>query len=266
MPSVSPAPRSHPRRPAGKYPAGATAAAKVKLDRTAIVADPHPLWLDAIVGLVERLGLVVVGSTTSSAEAIALVGEERPDILITDAFIEGDRGNALSFVQRACKAVPGMRTIVVSSCEDVQLIDGTLESGAFAYIVKTAEADDISSTIRQSFEASVYLGRQASVASAVPIVADESLLVLTKREREILAHVAEGYSNAQLARMLWVTEQTVKFHLSNIYRKLHVSNRTAASRWAQANGVVANAGASAQLAEVESFATAPTGLSTSVGT
>jgi NarL family two-component system response regulator LiaR len=235
----------------------------VKLGRTAVVADPHPLWLDAIVGLVERLGLAVVGSTTSSAEAIALVEDERPDILITDAFIEGDRGNALSFVQRACKAVPGMRTIVVSSCEDVQLIDGTLESGAFAYIVKTAEADDISSTIRQSFEASVYLGRQASVASAGPIVADEGLHGLTKREREILAHVAEGYSNAQLARMLWVTEQTVKFHLSNIYRKLHVSNRTAASRWAQANGVVANAGAPAPLAEL---ATAPTGLSTPVGT
>jgi DNA-binding CsgD family transcriptional regulator len=50
--------------------------------------------------------------------------------------------------------------------------------------------------------------------------------------------VAEGHSNAQLARMLWVTEQTVKFHLSNIYRKLEVSNRTEASRWAQLNGLL----------------------------
>ena len=63
---------------------------------------------------------------------------------------------------------------------------------------------------------------------------------LTKRELEILQLVAEGHSNSQLARMLWVTEQTVKFHLSNIYRKLDVGNRTEASRWAQLNGLLAN--------------------------
>jgi DNA-binding CsgD family transcriptional regulator len=61
---------------------------------------------------------------------------------------------------------------------------------------------------------------------------------LTRRELEILRLVAEGDSNAELARMLWVTEQTVKFHLSNIYRKLDVSNRTEASRWAQVHGLL----------------------------
>ena len=59
---------------------------------------------------------------------------------------------------------------------------------------------------------------------------------MTRRELEILKLVAEGHSNAALARMLWVTEQTVKFHLSNVYRKLDVTNRTEASRWAQRNG------------------------------
>ena len=63
---------------------------------------------------------------------------------------------------------------------------------------------------------------------------------LTQREFEILRLVAEGHSNAELARMLWVTEQTVKFHLSNIYRKLDVSNRTEASRWAQLNGLLSS--------------------------
>src|SRR5206468_12815783 len=61
---------------------------------------------------------------------------------------------------------------------------------------------------------------------------------LTRRELEILRLVAEGHSNLQLAQMLWVTEQTVKFHLSNIYRKLQVANRTEASRWAQLNGLL----------------------------
>jgi DNA-binding CsgD family transcriptional regulator len=61
---------------------------------------------------------------------------------------------------------------------------------------------------------------------------------LTRREREILALVSEGHSNRELARMMWVTEQTVKFHLSNIYRKLDVSNRTEASRWAHQHRLV----------------------------
>ena len=61
---------------------------------------------------------------------------------------------------------------------------------------------------------------------------------MTKRERQILCLVAEGHSNAQLAAMLWVTEQTVKFHLSNVYRKIDVANRTEAARWAQLHGLL----------------------------
>jgi DNA-binding CsgD family transcriptional regulator len=71
----------------------------------------------------------------------------------------------------------------------------------------------------------------------VPLKSPEDV-GLTRRELEILQLVAEGDSNAQLARMLWITEQTVKFHLSNIYRKLGVSNRTEAGRWAQLNGLL----------------------------
>ena len=66
--------------------------------------------------------------------------------------------------------------------------------------------------------------------------------MLTRRELEILQLVAEGHSNAQVGRLLWVTEQTVKFHLSNIYRKLDVSNRTEASRWAQVRNLLPPAG------------------------
>src|SRR6185436_5509837 len=69
-------------------------------------------------------------------------------------------------------------------------------------------------------------------------VASDVVAALTKRELEILQLVAEGHSNSQLARILWVTEQTVKFHLSNIYRKLDVANRTGASRWAQVHGLL----------------------------
>jgi DNA-binding CsgD family transcriptional regulator len=88
----------------------------------------------------------------------------------------------------------------------------------------------------------VYLaGTRPAPPTPTPVQSDAGEAGLTRREREILQLVAEGHSNAQLARMLWVTEQTVKFHLSNIYRKLDVANRTEASRWAQLNGLLSAA-------------------------
>jgi DNA-binding CsgD family transcriptional regulator len=95
--------------------------------------------------------------------------------------------------------------------------------------------------VRQAFDHSVFIAGAAPAPTPTPAGAPvrvERPGGLTRRELEILRLVAEGHSNAQLARMLWVTEQTVKFHLSNIYRKLDVANRTEASRWAQRNGLL----------------------------
>ena len=94
------------------------------------------------------------------------------------------------------------------------------------------------SAIRQAFDHSIYLARGHNGKRQRSRESIEEAWGLTRRELEILTLVAEGHSNAQLARMLWVTEQTVKFHLSNIYRKLNVSNRTEASRWAQVHGLL----------------------------
>ena len=93
--------------------------------------------------------------------------------------------------------------------------------------------------MRQAFEQSIYLAH-GSVGAPTPAATSSAAEAaeLTNRERQILQLVAEGHSNAQLAKMLWVTEQTVKFHLSNVYRKINVSNRTEAARWAQLNGLL----------------------------
>jgi DNA-binding CsgD family transcriptional regulator len=76
-------------------------------------------------------------------------------------------------------------------------------------------------------------------APAGAIARAEPAPKLTRRQREILRLVAEGRSNGEVARLLWVTEQTVKFHLANVYRKLRVANRTEASRWAHEQGLLA---------------------------
>jgi DNA-binding NarL/FixJ family response regulator len=127
---------------------------------------------------------------------------------------------------------------VLSSHTSTDYIDRALEAGAVAYVVKSAHPDDLASAIRQAFNHSVFFAGGRPAAPRAVERPNVETLDLTRREQEILRLVAEGHSNAKLAKMLWVTEQTVKFHLSNTYRKLGVSNRTEAARWAQVNGLL----------------------------
>ena len=114
-----------------------------------------------------------------------------------------------------------------------------MRAGAAAYVMKSAHPDDLAAAVRQVFGPSLFLADSWTPAQAPPREEQPTeTWGLTRRELEILGLVAEGLSNAQVARTLWVTEQTVKFHLSNTYRKLGVSNRTEASRWAQLHGLL----------------------------
>jgi len=207
-------------------------------DRTAVVLDQQPLWLDAMEQLLKRAGVNIVGKTTEPAEALGLVVEHRPDILLTDYSVSDGELDAIECVRRAQEAHPELKTVVLSATDQPQQIQAAFAAGASVFCVKTADQEDLTAAIRQAFEASIYLAHSATAAVPVePGVAAETP-ELTRREFEILQLVAEGHSNSQLAKMLWVTEQTVKFHLSNIYRKLDVANRTEASRWAQVHGLL----------------------------
>ena len=210
---------------------------------TAVLADPYPIWLQAIADVMRRIGVEVVGSTSSPDEALELVEELRPELLVTELFGSESGLEPIAWLQRASALAPELKTIVLSGYDEPSRVDAAFEAGVVAYVVKRAHPDDVAAAFRQAFTHSIYLprsrpvGASAAVASTAAPAPDDKP-PLTRRELEILQLVAEGHSNAQLAKMLWVTEQTVKFHLSNVYRKLDVSNRTEASRWAQVRGLL----------------------------
>jgi DNA-binding NarL/FixJ family response regulator len=210
-------------------------------EKTAVILDRYPLWLDALERLLEGIGVTVVGTTTSPAEALQLIEDTRPTVFITeyDCFEQSEDG--LASVRQAMANNPHVHSVVLSTQDDPASIEAAFAAGASVYCVKTAETEDLASAIRQAFNNSVYYasGRMGN-AELVPSRQPSENYGLTKREVEILQFVAEGHSNSQLAKMLWVTEQTVKFHLSNIYRKLDVANRTEASRWAQLHGLLSS--------------------------
>jgi DNA-binding NarL/FixJ family response regulator len=143
--------------------------------------------------------------------------------------------DGLTCLDQIRKRYPKVKVIVLSVFSDSEHIEAALKRGASGYIVKSVNPLDLPSAIRQAVEGTVYH------ALGLPEV-DETTTAkaagLTEREIAILKAVARGLSNQAIGKELWVTEQTVKFHLTNIYRKLGVANRTEAARYAYQNGLV----------------------------
>ena len=206
--------------------------------RSAVALDPHPLWLEAIGTMLAKDEIELVGRATTASDAFAALGESNPDIFVTELQLPGSGPQGAAIVRQARERVPGLTVIVLSSSDAVDDIANALDAGANAYILKTARPEDLSLVIRQAFDRSIYLPGQRPASPQAARGAALGTEDLTRRELEILRHVAEGRSNQQVGRTLWVTEQTVKFHLTNIYRKLGMSNRTEASLWAQRHGLL----------------------------
>jgi len=206
--------------------------------RTTLLVDEHPLWLDTIQQVIQPMRVRVLGKATRSSSALTFLSGTSPDLLITGIRMPEGEMDGISLVREALQLAPSMKAIVLSMYEDRAHVEAAFAAGAAAYVLKSANPDDLRSAIRQAFEPSLFLASDFMNGAPEPAERGPVDAGLTRREVEILQLVAEGYSNAQLAKMLWVTEQTVKFHLSNIYRKLGVANRTEASRWAQLNGLL----------------------------
>jgi DNA-binding NarL/FixJ family response regulator len=216
--------------------------------QTAVLLDKHPLWLEAVEQVLGRVDISVVGKATAPTRALELIDEFLPELFVTGVHMGEGKIDGITCIGTARERLPHLRAVVLSGETSTDYIDRALEVGAVAYVFKSAYPDDLASAVRQVFGSSVYFaGTRPGTPTRQSAVRPETL-DLTRREQEILQLVAEGHSNANVAKMLWVTEQTIKFHLSNIYRKLDVSNRTEAARWAQLHGLLSEP---SEVAEVQ---------------
>ena len=198
-----------------------------------LIADDHPLVIGGMRdALAEAEDMEIVGEANTGPQALSLVARTTPDIVLLDMRLPGLDG--LTCLERIRRDHPTVKVIMCSAVTEQAQIDAAFRLGATAYIVKSVKPVDLPSAIRQAHDQSVY---QAFGLEAKTGPGDSPSL--TEREQTILAAVAGGLSNKAVAEKLWVTEQTVKFHLTNIYRKLGVSNRTAAAQAARERGLIA---------------------------
>jgi DNA-binding NarL/FixJ family response regulator len=197
-----------------------------------LVADDHPLMVEGVRGSLVAEGIEVVGVTTNGAKVLPMANRLRPDLVLLDLSMPSMDG--LMCLQRLRQQFPEIKVVILSAFSDPERIEVALRAGADGYIVKGVAPRDLAATLRQIVEENVY------IAIAVPDRTPGGAAGLTERELEILNLVAQGLSNGQIAKQLWVTVTTVKFHLTSIYRKLKVSNRTEAARVAHRLGLVEN--------------------------
>ena len=193
-----------------------------------LIADDHRLMVDGTKRALEDAGdFEIVGEASNGAQVLPLVKRLKPDLVLLD--LRMPQMDGLTCLTKLREQHPEVKVAVLSVSQDPDVIATVLKRGANAYIVKSVNPIDLPAALRQAVEGTVFttIGEAAAKEAG-----------LTERELVILRAVARGLSNEAIAKELWVAEQTVKFHLTNIYRKLGVANRTEAARFAFEHGLV----------------------------
>jgi DNA-binding NarL/FixJ family response regulator len=201
-----------------------------------LIADDHELMVEAV-----RLALAesqdefeIVATTTRGQQVLPLTAQCQPDLVLLDLRMPGMDG--LTCLELLRQRHPNIKTIVLSGVDEPNVIRSAFARGAVAFIRKQVEPRDLPSALRQAVQGTVAQPVFGEVEQAQTATADD--LGLSERELSILMALGEGMSNKQIAGQLWLAEQTVKFHLTNIYRKLNVSTRTEAVNAAYRRGLL----------------------------
>ena len=196
----------------------------------AVLFNSYPLLLDVLEPSL-RGEVEIAGRATTTADAALLMDAHRPDLLVAGVEASARPEEVFELVRDSLDRQPLLKVIAFSSSSDRKLLAEAFDSGVSALIAPNAAPEDIAVAIRQATDPSIHFAPTALPVRKPKRTADDP--GLTDREIETVRLVAKGLSNAEVARTLLVTEQTVKFHLSNIFRKMNVTNRTQATRRAE---------------------------------
>jgi DNA-binding NarL/FixJ family response regulator len=198
-----------------------------------LVADDHPLMLAAVRRALDATNdFEIVGEVSVGSHVMPAVNELRPDVVLLD--VRMPELDGISCLQRLRRQDPELAVVILSSYGDEEQINAARNAGARGYVVKTVEPVDLPAVMRSALEGGAFtVWGVAPPEHKVP--AAERLL--SERESAVLEAVSRGLSNREIGRQLWISEQTVKFHLRNVYRKLGVTSRTEAARYAYRTGL-----------------------------
>jgi DNA-binding NarL/FixJ family response regulator len=224
---------------------GATSEAVSNLEptgalRRVVIVAANSLIVEAIrLGFRKRGEFNLVGRADGRTTSARTVLGARPDVILLDDMERSER--ALELLEEIRREDEEIAVILLSVHVDADWLERAFSAGATGVISKATHPLALATLVRETLDGHIFHrhpGTRGASPAAQPSVAPADDLPLTAREVEILRLVASGSTNGDVAQRLWVTEQTVKFHLRNIYRKLDVANRTQASHFAHLRGLV----------------------------
>ena len=198
-----------------------------------VVADDHAVVREGLAQLLSTAADVeLVGAAANGSEAVDVVDREHPDVVLMDLSMpEVDGAEA---TRRILAADPTARVVVLTSFADDRHIVEALQAGAIGYVLKHAEPDELLGAIRAAAAGDAPIDPKAArvLLESKRVRSDQQL---SSREVEVLRLVAAGLANKQIARRLGIAERTVKAHLTNIFTRIDVTDRTQAALWAERN-------------------------------
>ena len=201
-----------------------------------LLADDHAVVRSGLTQLLDTVDdMEVVGAAADGAEAVSLALAQRPDVTLMDLSMPVMDG--IEAIGRVRAENPEARIVVLTSFSDRERILDALDAGAVGYLLKDAEPEELIRGVRAAAAGEAPLAPKAASAVLTARTEQRPAAELTPREREVLALLAGGKANKQIARELGISEKTVKAHLTRVFEAIGVSDRTAAALWAQRHGV-----------------------------
>lgn len=207
-----------------------------------LLIDDHSLFRAGLSELLSRRNIEVVASTCEGTEGIKLANELTPDIVILD--IRMPEPNGLAVLKLIKKQNPSIRVVMVTTSRDDSDVAEAMQLGAQGYLLKDMQPDDLIKSLHSIQAGEIIVapelaGVLARVVQGKQIKSnsDDILSILTPREREILIHLADGGSNKHIARILNISDGTVKLHVKSILRKLNIHSRVEAAVIAVEHGL-----------------------------
>jgi DNA-binding NarL/FixJ family response regulator len=198
---------------------------------TILVVDDHPLFLEGVAASLSRVSdFTVVGIATTGEQAVSMSEALRPDIVLMDLNLPGISG--VEATRRLTGGGSGPRVLALTMVDDDETVIAALRGGAAGYILKGSSGEEIAAATRTAasggavFGAGIAARILAAAAGRAPAARDGAL---TDRERDVLSMIAEGSSNAQIARALGLSLKTVQNYVSRVLDKLQVTDRTQAA-------------------------------------
>jgi DNA-binding NarL/FixJ family response regulator len=197
-----------------------------------LVADDHALFRYGLKAMLHSTeGFEVVGEAATGEEIVTLAGELKPDIVLMDIQMPGING--IEATRRIVRSDPGIGIVVVTMFEQDDSVFAAMRAGARGYVLKGADADEVVKVVRAVAEGEAHFGpdiarRLMSYFSDPKPAPTVAFPELTAREGEVLDLIARGMSNQEIAKQLYVSQKTVRNHVSNVFLKLQVADRAQA--------------------------------------